>query len=309
MFELMSRYAASQIPFLFYTDYLGSKAHVIPLDALEAHGIAYAIREHPKNGDKTLSRTPIPYTTYKDKFDALIEEIRRGNTYLANLTQPTPITTNLTLREIFERSDAPYRLHVKDQFVCFSPEPFITIENDTINTFPMKGTIDADIQDAESRILANPKEMAEHTMIVDLLRNDLSQIATQVTVERFRYTQTIAAGAKRLLHVSSHISGTLPSDWRSHLGTMIRKLLPAGSISGTPKISTVRILKHIEGYDRGYFSGVFGIYDGKKLESAVMIRFIEQNGEQLIYKSGGGITLDSKSMDEYTEMLEKVYIP
>lgn len=309
MFELMSRYAAAQTPFLFYTDYLGSHAHVIPLDALEDHGIAYAIREVPKQGEKTLTRTPIPYAHYKEKFDALIEEIRHGNTYLANLTQPTPITTKLTLKEIFERSNAPYRLHVKDQFVCFSPEPFIVIENDTIHTFPMKGTIDADTPDAKTRILANPKEMAEHTMIVDLLRNDLSQIATKVTVNRFRYTQTIAAGAKRLLHVSSHISGTLPNNWHRQLGVMMQKLLPAGSISGTPKVNTVRILERIEGYKRGYFSGVFGIYDGQKLESAVMIRFIEQTGERLIYKSGGGITLDSKSMDEYTEMLEKVYIP
>lgn len=305
----MSRYAQRRIPFLFYTDYQGSRAHVFPLDALEMHGIAYALHEKPKYGHKNLHITPVPYSMYQKKFDALIQEIKHGNTYLANLTQPTPIRTTLTLEEIFQRADAPYRLHVKNQFVCFSPEPFIIIEDNTIHTFPMKGTIDADLEDAEATILANPKEMAEHTMIVDLLRNDLSQIATEVTVKRFRYTQTISAGNKRLLHVSSHISGALPTNWRNHLGAMIQKLLPAGSISGTPKVSTVRILEHIEGYQRGYFSGIFGVFDGKKLESAVMIRFIEKKAEALIYKSGGGITIDSRCNDEYQEMLEKIYIP
>ena len=77
-----------------------------------------------------------------------------------------------------------------------------------------------------------------------------------------------------------------------------------------PKKKTIEILEKIEGYERGFFSGVFGYFDGKELDSAVMIRYIEQdNNSNLIYKSGGGITSDSDVLDEYNEMIDKVYIP
>jgi len=85
--------------------------------------------------------------------------------------------------------------------------------------------------------------------------------------------------------------------------------LPAGSISGTPKKSTIEIIEIIEEYNRGYFSGIFGVYDGEKFDSGVMIRFIEKTDDGYVYKSGGGITLDSNAEDEYNELLDKVYLP
>jgi len=93
------------------------------------------------------------------------------------------------------------------------------------------------------------------------------------------------------------------------MGDILLSLLPAGSISGAPKIKTLEIIKEVESYRRGFFTGVFGYFDGEQLDSAVMIRFIEQNPNQLIYKSGGGITIDSNVSLEYQEMLEKVYLP
>ncbi len=309
MFQKISHYAAQQIPFLFYTDYKGSKAHVYKLDELHHYGIQYAINAPYFPHQHRLNITPMPYQAYKTKFDAYISEIKKGNTYLGNLTQPTQVYSDLSLEEIFKTANAAYKLLVRDHFVCFSPEPFITIKNGCIHTFPMKGTIDASLPDAAMKILKNQKEMAEHTMIVDLLRNDLSIIAHNVKVERFRYIETISAGDKQLLHVSSHISGALPFMWQKELGQIIQKLLPAGSISGTPKKSTVTILDEIEGYERGYFSGIFGVFDGATLNSAVMIRFIEKSSKAYHYKSGGGITIESKAEDEYQEMLSKIYIP
>jgi para-aminobenzoate synthetase component 1 len=85
--------------------------------------------------------------------------------------------------------------------------------------------------------------------------------------------------------------------------------LPAGSISGAPKKKTVEIIKDAEGYERGYFTGIFGIFDGKDLDSSVMIRFIESIDSKLCYKSGGGITFMSKPELEYQEMIDKVYVP
>ena len=173
----------------------------------------------------------------------------------------------------------------------------------------MKGTIDASLPDAKEQILSNKKEMAEHIMVVDLLRNDLSIVAKNVKVDRFRYIQTISAGEKKLLQVSSHISGELDTSWHENIGSILKSLLPAGSISGTPKRKTVEIIKDTEGYNRGYFSGVFGIYDGKKLDSGVMIRFVEKQKDGYIYKSGGGITYDSIVKDEYMELQDKIYLP
>jgi para-aminobenzoate synthetase component 1 len=151
--------------------------------------------------------------------------------------------------------------------------------------------------------------MAEHIMIVDLLRNDLSIVASHVTVEQFRYITKIKAGDKELLQVSSHISGKLQENWHEHIGDILSSLLPAGSISGAPKKSTLEIIDSIENYERGYFSGVFGVYDGKSLESGVMIRFIEKTKNGYIYKSGGGITLDSEPLSEYNELQDKIYLP
>jgi len=90
---------------------------------------------------------------------------------------------------------------------------------------------------------------------------------------------------------------------------MIATLLPAGSISGTPKRKSVELIEQIEGYERGFFTGIFGVYDAKGLDSAVMIRFIEKSDEGFVYKSGGGITLLSDPLQEYEEVCHKVYIP
>lgn len=97
------------------------------------------------------------FETYKEKFDFVIEKIKDGETYLLNLTQPTYIKTPLTLQEIYSSANAPYKLRYKDEFVCFSPEKFISIQDSKISTFPMKGTIDASILNAKEIILEDKK--------------------------------------------------------------------------------------------------------------------------------------------------------
>jgi para-aminobenzoate synthetase component 1 len=267
-------------------------------------------RKHLYHDKKIPYRyTPISKARYQKAFFTIQEEIKKGNTYLINLTFPSKLEIDYTLKEIYTYSDAKFKLLFKDKFVCFSPERFVKIENNTIYTHPMKGTIDATIPNAKEKILANEKEMAEHTMVVDLLRNDLSMVATKVRVEKFRYVESIKAGERELLQVSSKIKGNLEEHWQDSIGDILLTLLPAGSITGTPKKSTTEIIKTIEGYDRGFYSGVFGLFDGEKLDSAVMIRYIEKIGNQLYYKSGGGITIDSDVDAEYAEMCEKIYVP
>ena len=311
IFDTINALGKKKIPFLFVSDFRLENVHIIPLDELEAWDVEYSIDENYTytKHQHTLQKEPLSFELYQEKMAQVIEKIKAGETYLLNLTQATKVIPSASLKEIYKDVNAAYKLRYKEHFVCFSPEKFIQIRNNTIHTFPMKGTIDAAQPNAIETILSNEKEMAEHVMVVDLLRNDLSMVASNVRVERFRYIDTIEAGAKKLLQVSSHISGDLGENWHEQLGSILRTLLPAGSISGTPKKSTLKIIDAVEGYDRGYFSGVFGVFDGESFDSGVMIRFLEKTPKGYVYKSGGGITLESDVLSEYQELLDKVYLP
>ncbi len=144
-----------------------------------------------------IEKYPISYEEYKKKFDYIQENIKAGNSYLLNLTSKTQIDSEYSLDEIYEKANAKFKLKFFDDFVCFSPEKFIEIKKNKIYTYPMKGTIDASIPNAQAKILGDIKEMAEHTMVVDLLRNDLGIVSNKVRVEKFRYIDKINAGNKK----------------------------------------------------------------------------------------------------------------
>ncbi len=238
-----------------------------------------------------------------------MKNILAGNTYLLNLTFPTTIETNYSLRELFYFAQAPYKFYFKDQFIVFSPECFVKIQDNYIFSYPMKGTIDADLPNAAKLILENKKEEWEHNTIIDLIRSDLAIVSKNITVTRFRFITEIHTNRKNLLQVSSEIRGELPTNWQNNIGEILVKLLPAGSISGAPKQKTVEIIKQAEKISREYFTGIFGIFDGKNIDSAVNIRFIEKTRKGLQFRSGGGITSNSHPIHEYTEMINKVYVP
>lgn len=311
----LNAFGTRREPFFFAVNYAKDAFILQPLDKVEPT-ILYALEGVTNAPSKKLTckpfyfhKEPIDYPKYNRAFELVIEQIKSGNTYLLNLTFPTKVQTNLDFCEAFYRSNAPFKLCIQDTFVCFSPERFVKIENNAISTYPMKGTIDASIPHAKEMILEDIKEKAEHVMVVDLLRNDLSMVASKVRVEKFRYIEKIKAGDKELLQVSSKITGQVDEDWHENIGTILSTMLPAGSITGTPKRKSVEIIAEVEGYDRGFFSGVFGIYDGKSLDSAVMIRFLEKHNDGYLFKSGGGITLLSEAQKEYDELCDKVYVP
>ena len=308
--EILNNYGSKKEPFFFMISYDLKNYEVIPLKDIPKD-IQYKInsKELFSKNNQTITKIPISYENYLTKYNSIQNEIKNGNTYLINLTTPTKVNEKLDLKNIYDNANSKYKLLYKNQFICFSPESFCTIDENKIYTYPMKGTIDANIKNAKELILKDPKELAEHTMVVDLLRNDLSIVSKKVKVEKFRYCEKIKAGEKELFQISSKISGELENSWQDRVGDIITSLLPAGSITGTPKKKTVQIIAEVEKYERGYFTGVFGVFDGKSLDSAVMIRFIEEQNGKYIYKSGGGITCDSDPQKEYQEMLDKVYIP
>lgn len=133
-----------------------------------------------KRAKTTLSTYPEPIETYSQRFKTIRTALRRGDSFLANLTVATPVNMSLTLTEVYDYALAPYKLHIPNHLVCFSPEPFVDISADgRISSCLMKGTIDASLPKAEI-YPRNPKELAEHYTIVDLIRNDLSRVAEQV---------------------------------------------------------------------------------------------------------------------------------
>ena len=101
----------------------------------------------------------------------------------------------------------------------------------------------------------------------------------------------------------------MPKDWRNNLAEMLFKLLPAGSISGAPKQKTMEIIQTVENKKRGYYTGIFGIFDGANLDTAINIRFIENDNGVKYYRSGGGITAMSNLQEEYNELKQKIYVP
>ena len=315
--EKLNKFGSKKEPFLFVLSYNLEEFYIEKLSELP-NNIRFELNSKANHKFKTnkkykLEKFPISFDEYKKKFDYLQEQIKSGNSYLLNLTAKTKVKSSLSLDEIYEKVDAKFKLRFqneKDDFVCFSPERFIEIKKNKIFTYPMKGTIDASVINAEVRIQGDFKEMAEHTMVVDLLRNDLGIVSSRVRVDKFRYIETINAGDKKLLQVSSKISGHLEDNWNDKIGDILTSILPAGSITGTPKKKTVEILNGIEEYERGFYTGVFGVFDGENLDSSVMIRFIQKDqNSETYYKSGGGITCDSNASLEYQELIDKIYLP
>ena len=311
-------------PFIFIINYQGDKAYIKKLSEIEPHECLYDF--DGKTNIKDLSPSGLPskirwkvmapsFSEYAKSFDIVKRNIMAGNSYLTNLTCQIPIECNLSLYDVFFHSQGKYKLLMNNDeeglgtFVCFSPETFVKIRNGRIYSYPMKGTISAEHPDAELALMEDKKEAAEHATIVDLIRNDLSRVATGVRVDRYRYIDLLHTNKGDILQTSSEISGKLPDDYQQHIGEFLSEQLPAGSITGAPKDKTCAIIHEAETYERGFYTGIMGIYQDGELDSAVMIRFMEKTEQGMVFKAGGGITSKSDCHKEYEEVLQKVYLP
>ena len=368
--DKINRLASQDEPFLFVINYQGDKAFIRLLSDInpeeclfdfEGRGnFSHAWKETWKEeilkeetwkeeiwneeiSETTWQIEPPLYEDYERSFNIVKSNIMAGNSYLTNLTCRVPVSCNLSLEEIFHRAKGKYKLLLRRSenltpFVCFSPETFVRIKGGRIYSYPMKGTLDASLPNAEKLLMEDRKEAAEHATIVDLIRNDLSRVAENVRVDKYRYIDVLHTNKGDILQTSSEISGRLPEDYPHHLGEILDAQLPAGSITGAPKDKTMQIIHEAEGYDRGFYTGIMGIYDQGELNSAVMIRFIEEetspvdfeaDGEKnfkakegkasegkepkasrkLYFKAGGGITSKSDCQREYEEVIQKIYLP
>lgn len=259
---------------------------------------------------RILSFSPEGEEVYAHRFEVVYRALERGDSFLANLTLRTPIELSGGLEDVFTHTRARYQVLYPNHFVCFSPESFVHITpSGELTAYPMKGTIDAALPDAQMRILSDYKEDAEHYTIVDLMRNDLNRVGRRTHVRRFKYLDRLSTTRGPILQMSSEVVTQLSEDWSSRLGDILLSLLPAGSISGAPKAKTCEVIGQAEACPRGFYTGICGYFDGAGLDTGVMIRYIEQQGREFFYRSGGGITINSQMKEEYRECLQKIYLP
>lgn len=313
----MNELSASHVPFIFIIDYEAQQCIVQPVSEVNPEeclfdfgAVSNAANAAADNKDAVTWQGEFPTPeSYRKSFDTVENYLKAGEISLINLTCRVPVSTNLSLRDIFCRAEAKYKLWIKDTLVCFSPEIFVRIENGEISSYPMKGTINADQPNAEATIMNDVKEAEEHQSVVKLISDDLSRVAEKVWVERYRYTDLLHTNRGNIIQTSSEVRGKLTDDWHTKVGDILFSQLPAGSITGAPKAKTVEVIDEAEDYNRGFYTGVMGWCDGKQLDSSVMIRFIDQEEGKLYFKAGGGVTARSQWEKEYKEVQQKTYVP
>ncbi len=208
----MNSLAAKGRAFVFLLSYDCQRNLVLEAHEAESKGFFLEMpgsKKHSlssgKGPDLEIKCHPVSKERYQKAFQHVQEQLLYGNSFLLNLTFPSRVESNLDLKAIFLRSRAPFKLHLEDKLTVFSPERFVQIKKRNISSNPMKGTMDAFLPQAYERLATDPKEDAEHNTIVDLIRNDLSMVASGVRVKRFKYIEKVETHRGALLQMSSEI--------------------------------------------------------------------------------------------------------
>lgn len=250
--------------------------------------------------------------SFRLKVETLKEAARNGEFWVANFTQnlggkflkPTDIKRE-ALKVFYEflKLDQNHCGGVvvtgELVFCSLSPETFVLQDADLIKAFPIKGT------GTEQELRTSAKEIAELSMITDLMRNDLGLISDKVWLQRERYlTQE-----QGFFHARVEVQGQLKPHGFSFAD--LKSLLPAGSISGAPKARVLSILKNIESFDRGFYTGTFGVrLSPEKTLLNILIRtlFLDEEKQTWNFPVGAGITIESNAQNEWEETLQKAAI-
>lgn len=218
-----------------------------------------------------------------------------------------PIILYENLRKL---NPSPYMYFFKRKkrfIIGSSPEMLLRVINDKIETFPIAGTRPITNKESENRRLAkellrDKKELAEHTMLVDLARNDLGKVCKfgsvqpkeLMIVKRFSHVQ----------HIVSHITGDLYSKYDCF--DAFRSLFPAGTVSGAPKVRAMEVISELEESSRGPYAGALGYFSFNRCcDFAIIIRSLFINGNKAFIQAGAGIVMDSIPKNEYLETQHK----
>jgi len=286
--------------------------------ALRAPRRALPALEPPVPGEP--SKIPVPPSTFtRPDFCAAVDRVKEyilaGDAFQVVLSQrfaqpaqgARPLDVYRALRVI---NPSPYMFHLEfpdARVTGASPETLVRLSDDRVELRPIAGTrprgaTAADDDRLAAELLADPKERAEHLMLIDLGRNDVGRVAAvgsvhvpeQMVVERYSH----------VMHLSSHVVGTLApgKTWLD----VLRAAFPAGTLSGAPKIRAMEIIDELEPHQRGIYGGAVGYvsYTGN-LDLAIAIRTLVSDGETVYVQAGAGLVADSVPETEYEETVNK----
>ena len=215
-----------------------------------------------------------------------------------------------TYRILRTTNPSPYMFYFHSQTLEVagaSPETMVKLENGIVSSFPIAGTRPRGRNDEEDErliedLLHDEKELAEHNMLVDLGRNDLGSISEIGSVKVDSYKEVLKFS--KVIHIASKVSGKLTKD-RDALDAL-EHTLPAGTLSGAPKIRAVNIISELEGVKRGIYGGAIGYLDlTGNMDTCIAIRLVYKKKDEICVRSGAGIVADSIAMNEYQECRHK----
>ncbi len=264
-------------------------------------------------GDTLVSN--MTQAQFEDAVRAAKVYIRNGDAFQIVLSQrfsqrtsASPLAIYRALRAL---NPSPYMflLEFDDDLtlVGASPEVMVRLEDGTASVRPIAGTrkrgrTEAEDQALEQDLLADPKEIAEHVMLVDLGRNDLGRVCEYGTVSVRE--MMVVERYSHVMHIVSHVEGRL----RPHLNAfdLLRATFPAGTLSGAPKVRAMEIIEELEGTRRGTYGGAVGYFsfDGS-MDTCITIRTLLIRGDRVYLQAGAGLVADSDPTSEHQECLNK----
>lgn len=205
---------------------------------------------------------------------------------------------------------SPYMVYMNidgDEIMSTSPETLVRLQNGRLTTFPVagsrpRGKTDAEDQALEEELLANEKELSEHNMLVDLGRNDLGKISRYDSVEVTEYM--MIHRYSKIMHICSRVESDIREDCDGL--SAIESVLPAGTLSGAPKVRACEIIEELESEERGIYGGALGYLDFTgNLDTCIAIRMAVKKDGRVYVEAGGGIVADSVPQNEYEESANK----
>jgi anthranilate synthase component 1 len=256
----------------------------------------------------TTKRSPSKFD-YLRGVERVKEHIRAGDAFQVVLSQRAERRTSVSAINLYRSlrrvNPSPYLFLLEldgISIVGSSPETLVKAEDGRASLNPIAGTTRPGEGDAE-RLLSSPKDKAEHVMLVDLGRNDLSRVcrAGTVKVERFLEPERFS----HVTHLVSEVAGDL-RDGVSHFD-LLRACFPAGTVSGAPKVRAMQIVSELEGYRRGPYAGAVGYFiPGGPFDTAIAIRTVVLHDGLALLQAGAGIVAESDPQAEHDECLRKL---
>ncbi|OGX46396.1 MAG: anthranilate synthase component I, partial [Omnitrophica WOR_2 bacterium RIFOXYA2_FULL_45_12] len=272
----------------------------------------------PKNKVKAKRKVEIKFAITKKDFTNMVNKakdyIRKGDIIQVVLSQVLSAKTVQSPFGIYRKlrglnpSAYMFYLRFKDLHLAgSSPEMLVRCEEGVVTTRPIAGTsprgeTEEEDRRIENKLLNNPKEKAEHIMLVDLGRNDLGRVSKFGSVKITEFTRI--ERYSHVMHIVSEVRGKLKNSMDSY--DVLRACFPAGTVSGSPKIRAMEIIDELENFRRGPYAGAVGYFDfSGNLDTCITIRTILINKDMAYIQAGAGIVADSEAQREYQETLNK----